>query len=330
MNDVWHILYRGPLSSCNYGCTYCPFAKTRNTAAELADDAARLARFVDWTAAQTRPLRILFTPWGEALIHRSYQEALAQLSLMPQVLRAAIQTNLSCRLDWTDRCDLTRLALWTTWHPEEVSMERFLEKCREARSRGVHFSVGIVGRREAFTDIHRLREALPPEIYLWINAWKRELDYYTAEEIAMLTAVDPHFRWNLTPQPSLGRACRSGHTAFTVDGDGNARRCHFIPSVIGNIYEPDFPAQLAPTPCSNKECRCHIGYVHMPELNLYELYGAGVMERIPEGWGEGVNMDGLAVAKARLMELESGAVIASDGPEFLKRLREGTARRAGM
>ena len=25
------ILYRGPLSSCNYGCEYCPFAKHRET-----------------------------------------------------------------------------------------------------------------------------------------------------------------------------------------------------------------------------------------------------------------------------------------------------------
>ena len=32
------ILYRGPLSSCNYACAYCPFAKRTETAAELAHD----------------------------------------------------------------------------------------------------------------------------------------------------------------------------------------------------------------------------------------------------------------------------------------------------
>src|SRR5439155_13329710 len=46
------LLYRGPLSSCNYDCGYCPFAKRRETAAELARDRTALGRFVDWVAAR--------------------------------------------------------------------------------------------------------------------------------------------------------------------------------------------------------------------------------------------------------------------------------------
>jgi hypothetical protein len=41
------ILYRGPLSSCNYACAYCPFAKRRESSAELTRDRAALARFLD-------------------------------------------------------------------------------------------------------------------------------------------------------------------------------------------------------------------------------------------------------------------------------------------
>ena len=67
----WNILYRGPLSSCNYACGYCPFAKRRDTRAALARDAADLARFVDWVRGQRRALRVLFTPWGEALVRRA-------------------------------------------------------------------------------------------------------------------------------------------------------------------------------------------------------------------------------------------------------------------
>ena len=36
------VLYRGPLSSCNYGCVYCPFAKKNEAYAELAGDRAAL------------------------------------------------------------------------------------------------------------------------------------------------------------------------------------------------------------------------------------------------------------------------------------------------
>src|SRR5205085_1024801 len=44
------ILYRGPLSSCNYGCAYCPFAKHAETAEELAADRRALERFTGWVS----------------------------------------------------------------------------------------------------------------------------------------------------------------------------------------------------------------------------------------------------------------------------------------
>lgn len=277
----WSILYRGPLSSCNYGCGYCPFAKTRNTRAELAHDAECLKRFCDWVASRSEQIGILFTPWGEAMIHRYYREALCRLSQMPNVWRVAVQTNLAFPIESLHDCDRQTTALWTTYHPTETTIPRFQAKCAALREAGIRHSVGVVGRREAFEDIHALRAALPAETYLWINAWKREKNYYTAEELAMLRGIDPHFDLNAEPHPSLGRACRAGETAFTVDGAGDARRCHFIPERIGNIYEPDFVDALRPRACGIAECRCHIGYVHLDHLKLDAVYGDGLLERIP-------------------------------------------------
>ena len=93
------ILYRGPLSSCNYDCHYCPFAKHHETAAELADDRRKLRRFVQWVGDRpaSDEIRVFFTPWGEALTRRWYQEAIAELSHLPHVRKVAVQTNLSCR-----------------------------------------------------------------------------------------------------------------------------------------------------------------------------------------------------------------------------------------
>jgi hypothetical protein len=277
----WTILYRGPLSSCNYACDYCPFAKRRNTRAELEDDADKLATFVDWIANRREQIGILFTPWGEALIHRHYQQAIATLSHLPNVWRVAIQTNLSCNLDWINNCNKTVAALWTTYHPSQISLVHFLGQCARLDQAGFRYSVGVVGLREHFGAIRDLRAALPAETYLWINAYKRIADYYTAQEIEELRAVDTLFDWNRVAHPSLGRHCRAGRTAFTVDGDGDMRRCHFIKSVIGNIYEPGFERSLTPRPCSNDSCGCHIGYVHMPELRLDEVFGDGLLERIP-------------------------------------------------
>jgi sulfatase maturation enzyme AslB (radical SAM superfamily) len=276
------ILYRGPLSSCNYGCTYCPFAKHTETRQEHEADRQALERFVAWVASrQQDQIGILFTPWGEALIRKRYQQALVQLTNLPNVTKAAIQTNLSCRLDWVEACDKDKLALWATYHPTQISRERFLQKCAELQQRDVRFSVGVVGVKEQADEIEALRRELPDNVYLWINAYKRDPNYYPDEILRQFEQVDPLFPINNQYHPSRGRSCRAGHTVISVDGNGDMRRCHFIKTVIGNIYESGFEQALQPTPCTNATCGCHIGYVHMQDLGLYEVFGAGTLERIP-------------------------------------------------
>jgi MoaA/NifB/PqqE/SkfB family radical SAM enzyme len=277
------ILYRGPLASCNYACAYCPFAKRRESAAELAADRRALERFTDWVAVRHADrLAVFFTPWGEALIRRWYQEALIRLTHLPHVEKAAIQTNLSCRLDWVEACDKGRLALWATYHPSEVDRARFVARCRELDRRGVRFSAGVVGLKEHREEIEALRRELPAHVYLWINAYKREPNYYTEDDVRRFEAIDALFPINNRHHPSFGRSCRCGSTVISVDGDGTMRRCHFIKQPIGNLYEADFEKALVEQPCTNETCGCHIGYVHLDELKLYEVFGAGVLERIPE------------------------------------------------
>jgi MoaA/NifB/PqqE/SkfB family radical SAM enzyme len=279
------ILYRGPLSSCNYGCTYCPFAKRKESRADHSRDGVALTRFVNWVEAQADlQIGVLFTPWGEALIRKRYQQALATLTHLPHVVKAAIQTNLDSQLGWVENCNKSTLALWATYHPTQTTRARFLAQCEELVGRGVRFSVGVVGIKAHFEEIEALRAALPDDVYLWVNAYKREPDYYDEGVLNFLTNIDPLFRYNTRYYPSAGKACRGGETVISVDGDGTMRRCHFIKTPIGNIYDADFRAALQPRLCPNATCGCHIGYVHLDELKLYEIYGDGVLERIPTGY----------------------------------------------
>jgi MoaA/NifB/PqqE/SkfB family radical SAM enzyme len=278
----YNVLYRGPLSSCNYGCAYCPFAKRDETHADLEGDRVALERFLQWIAAQSDcRFGILFTPWGEALIRRWYQEALCFLTHLPHVESASIQTNLSCGLDWVDRCARDRLALWATYHPSEAARAPFVAKVRSLHERGIRLSVGVVGLREHFDDIARLREEIPAQIYLWVNAYKRESGYYQDGETHFLTAVDPQFPTNNWHHASQEKACWAGESSFTVDGQGRIRRCHFVETPIGSIHDRAWRAGLRPRSCPNQTCGCYIGYVNLKPLEQSTIYGDGILARIP-------------------------------------------------
>ncbi|SEN13589.1 STM4011 family radical SAM protein [Nonomuraea pusilla] len=272
------ILYRGPLASCDYDCAYCPFAKRRDTPEQLRADRAALERFTAWVAAQDFTVSVLFTPWGESLVRSWYRRALVDLSWLPNVAKVAVQTNLSCRTDWLSAAS-ERAALWVTYHPTQVPYERFL---RKVRALPVRHSVGVVGDPAHLDAARRLRADLPAETYLWVNAEEGRL--YTDAEAAEWTAIDPLFPYSRFPHTTAGRPCRTGDSVISVNGEGTVRRCHFVPEVLGNLYDGTYRPNLRPRPCPAATCDCHIGYVHLEPLGLYDVFEGGIPERIPATW----------------------------------------------
>jgi MoaA/NifB/PqqE/SkfB family radical SAM enzyme len=294
---VLSLLYRGTLESCNYDCHYCPFAKRRDSPARLARDADEVARFVDWAGQQQRPLSVLFTPWGEALVRRHYRAAMAALSHMPHVRKVALQTNLSGPLGWLADTQRDKVGLWCTYHPDQTSLARFLERCARLERLGVEFSVGVVAMREHFDAIRALRAALPAQHYIWLNAYdRRGPAYYSQEDLAWLDAIDPWFAYSRRPLPSRGKACRAGAEVLSVDGDGELRRCHFLPERVGNLYLDPLDSLLQERACPRFKCDCFIGYAHRRDLPFYAAFGDGVLARIPVRVGGLAQGDALAVA----------------------------------
>jgi MoaA/NifB/PqqE/SkfB family radical SAM enzyme len=275
------ILYRGDLSGCNYDCPYCPFAKRKDSRATLAADAQQVARFVEYIKQQSQiQFKIFFTPWGEGLIRTYYQQAMVALSHCSNVEKVAIQTNLSCRLGWLKKANKEKIALWATYHPGQVSRDAFLDKCRQLDGSGSQYSVGVVGFKETIEEIETIRSLLPADKYLWVNALKKQADYYNEEERARLIAIDPYITYNMINHNSRGKACRTGESVISVDGRGNIYRCHFIKEKLGNLYQDELNTLLQPRLCTNNTCGCHIGYVHMNDLNLYDVYKGRELERI--------------------------------------------------
>jgi hypothetical protein len=249
----------------------------------MATDKQQVERFVAYVQQQTAiQFKIFFTPWGEGLIRKHYQQAMVDLSHMANVQKVAIQTNLSCPPGWLQKANKEKIALWATYHPGQVSRQDFLDKCRQLDSLGVMYSVGVVGFKETIEEIETIRSLLPKERYLWVNALKKQADYYNETERERLIAIDPYVPYNMVYHESKGKACRTGHTVISVDGDGHIYRCHFIKEKLGNLYEDALQNILIPRTCTNDTCGCHIGYVHMDDLKLYDVYKSRELERVVE------------------------------------------------
>lgn len=278
------ITYRGHLASCDYSCDYCPFAKQHDDVEARVRDQQALERFVDWVKSceSHHRLHILFTPWGEALIRKWYRKAIVELSHLPHVDKVVIQTNLSTPTEWLREANSDTVALWTTFHPSQTSIEHFVNKSHELSALNIIHSVGIVGKKAYLSTAKALRAALAPDTYMWVNAFNDDPSYYHPADIDAFSQLDPHFPLNARNYLSLGKSCRSGSVAISVDGNGDVYPCHFVKKLLGNLYQQALTDILRPQfSCPNQRCNCYIGYRHLPELNLHEIYGDRVLERVP-------------------------------------------------
>ena len=142
------ILYRGPLSSCNYACGYCPFAKRTETRRRAGPRPGVPGRgSSSGSAAVTADtIGVLFTPWGEALVR----------ALVPGCARGAHAAAARARR-WrsrrTSRAGSTGSKRATgpssrsgapTTRPRRPASGSW-QSAASCIGRGVRFSVGVVG-----------------------------------------------------------------------------------------------------------------------------------------------------------------------------------------
>jgi MoaA/NifB/PqqE/SkfB family radical SAM enzyme len=284
------VLFRSRLEWCNYTCHYCPWnaERTRVAAEEFRADARRVARLVERVAELPRPVEFFITPKAEYLVLPHWREAVARLCALAHVERVTVQTNLSFDVAaFLDTLDARKLALWTTYHPTEVgeaAREALFAKWQLLLERGVPFSVGIVGTRDNLAEAERLRGRLDRRVYLWVNAYKREAEYYSADDLARLRRIDPWFDLNNQHYPSLGQPCTAGQRAVYLDDEGDLRRCFFVGEVIGNLFTDGWRTLEAPLGCPVRTCHCYVGHMHVVDLDFRGVYGNYLAARIPRAY----------------------------------------------
>ena len=209
------ILYRGPLSSCNYGCGYCPFAK-RARDGRRAGPRSRRRWSASSAGSTARPADDRIGDPVHAL-GRGADPPLVSGGAGPAeplaARRAGRRSRPTCRaaLDWVGAVRQAQAGALGDVPSRRRSPRPLPGKCRRAGSarRALSASAssacGALRRRS-----RRCAANCPQHVYLWINAYKARPDYYRPGEAEWLTAIDPLFPLNNRRHPSLGRPCRAG------------------------------------------------------------------------------------------------------------------------
>ena len=284
--SIKRIYYRGKLNSCNYTCSYCPFGKKSHLTATTQDEQA-WNRFItaieQW---QGGPLQLFIIPYGEALIHRYYRKGIIHLAALPQVAGISCQTNLSFSADeWLDEFSATptlisKIKIWASFHPEMTSVESFVRRLHTLYNAGIQVCAGAVGNPMAKSVLGDLRNALLPDIYLFINAMQGLKSPLSIEDIRFFTQLDNLFEYDLKNASAQWTICSGGRSSCFIDWKGDIFACPRSQVKIGNFYQNQMLAPLLP--CRRKVCDCYIAFSNLTNHPLHRIMGAGAFWRIPD------------------------------------------------
>ena len=284
--SIKRIYYRGKLNSCNYTCSYCPFGKKSHLTATTQDEQA-WNRFItaieQWKGG---PLQLFIIPYGEALIHRYYRKGIIHLAALPQVAGISCQTNLSFSADeWLDEFPATptlisKIKIWASFHPEMTSVESFVRRLHTLYNAGIQVCAGAVGNPMAKSVLGDLRNALLPDIYLFINAMQGLKSPLSIEDIRFFTQLDNLFEYDLKNASAQWTICSGGRSSCFIDWKGDIFGCPRSQVKIGNLYQNQILDLLLP--CRRKVCDCYIAFSNLTNHPLHRIMGAGAFWRIPD------------------------------------------------
>lgn len=241
------------------------------TPVQLEKDKKALFDFIDKIKDFKKPHAVQIVPYGEALIHEYYWQAMAALSQIETQDYTGCQTNLSFpiekMLEIYDKYQGKRekLRLWCTFHPSMTTVDDFIEQCTKLKAADISFCAGMVGDPKEIPALLELRQKLPDSIYLWINKMDGLIDSYTSKEIEIFQEIDPYFSLQLKHWKADLTKCR--HSSF-YKADGSEYFCNLHAS---SKHTADGDG------CGRKECSCYLAYCNrrdIDELLFFEPYPA--------------------------------------------------------
>lgn len=231
---------------------------------------------------------VFIAPYGEALIHPWYWEALARLTLASSMQAAGCQTNLSFAVKemlctfYSCGGEIQKLRLWCTFHPSMTSVDHFATQCELLMEENISFCVGAVGDPGELTHILQLRRRLPHSVYLWINPMDGLDRSYEKEEIEAFSQIDPWFLPGLNGFCAdwPGSRCSCGKDTLFLNDRGDLFLCNRNRRRVGNLYQKSL-ALPEERFCSAPRCDCYLAYCNRSEWEALMPYDIHPCFRIP-------------------------------------------------
>lgn len=272
------MLYKGEFSNhnmitwlinkeCNYHCEYCTQSHNKPKKSKpldlslLAESLKYLNR--DW---------LFHITGGEPFLEKNF------IAICREIIKKhyiSINTNLSTSnvLDFADNIDPNRtLFINAAVHIKErekydSKLNSYIDKIIYLQTKGFNVIAYYVAHPELFhriqTDISYLKSKGVKKIRIKIFKGIFKGDYYPnsfnpkeIEFIESLEADYPEFEILRKPPKYYGQLCLAGKKFFTMDRNGNIRRCSSLNRDYGNLFNGKVAFDLNPRPCPIKVCGC--------------------------------------------------------------------------
>ncbi len=275
---------------CNYNCSYCNQQDIRQI--EFSEREFTQAKRV-WNrlSALEDDIIVRLNFDGEILIDRWAREIWYHVNGIPNVRICEIITNNSVDPDhYTDRLDLKNTSFNCSFHPEFISIERFIEHSLKLKEKGcplfatmvvkpamVSELAGIVGRfKEAgilFKPLLLLRyKGSESKWQRYIKKASRGIYSPAVYNRHELREIRSHYYSDLEFQFQNGRKtrgmlCHAGVDMVNVFLDGSVLRC--FGARLGSVDElcdGTIPLKKEPYPCFAATCQCPTHMIFLQEF----------------------------------------------------------------
>lgn len=305
MTGPMRIWYVAGQRLCNFDCPYCvstgDWSKSRRY--DWTDPADRdvFAAAVGWIGRLPHPVEVRLASLGEPFASSFFLQQAGWLTRRDSVRYVELLSNASLlarRLPLlAEAADMTKVSLWLTWHPGQISLEKFItaaalaqdtygcfvvvntllfDPADAAQARRVRDAAQQAGLRfnldlgydsatptASPTGAVPLLRAAPHDHERAVNAVEEAGGDVALTRLALTALAGPR-----------GLACRAGHDYLFIDIHGVAYRCSRYAAdglrPLGRVLDPGFrlqtrPATWAPCAasggCCNKEdfLNLHLG-----------------------------------------------------------------------